>query len=223
VVFARFSSKSPMPDRTSIPRQSPDRALLSTSPADLPQSCLVTSQCLQIHGAFLGVYLPQVHTAASSSPKISTGWLHTAYECSNTDKLLSDAFSALSLQCLRRNDDTANEMRSQMLRGRVLRNLSRRLDSGPQALEDTTLACVMVLNFAEVRLQPMTMSSLLISVKSQRASSKGASGWLFHAHGASALVEARGTKNYESDFGRQLFLGSRLMNVSHNTRLRDFC
>ncbi|KAJ9636990.1 hypothetical protein H2204_005138 [Knufia peltigerae] len=199
-IFANFDSQSTTLGRTpmAVSRQkSPVRETLPASPVDLPQPCLVTSHCLQIHGAFLGIYLPQSCTAVNPSPAVTTGWLRAAYELSSTDQLLSDAFSALSIQCLGRHDDLEGKRRSQMLRGRVMRNLSRRIGSGSRALEDTTLACVMMLNFVE----------------SQSANSKGASGWLFHAQGVSALIKARGAKNHESSFGQQLFLGSRLMDL----------
>lgn len=129
------------------------RERISASPVDLPQHCLVTSYQLQIHGAFLGIYLPETSTVANLPPVCTTGWLRAAYELCSTDQLLSDALSALSIQCLQRHGDLEGEQRSQMLRGRVIRNLSRRLNSGSRALEDTTLACVMVLNFVEVRLR----------------------------------------------------------------------
>jgi hypothetical protein len=53
----------------------------------------------------------------------------------------------------------------------------------------------------------------LTTTKSHRANREGASGWLSHAQGISALVHARGAKNYSSDFGRELVSGSRLISV----------
>ncbi|KPI34655.1 uncharacterized protein AB675_11643 [Cyphellophora attinorum] len=199
VVFVRCGPK-PMPPRDASrdrhQTKSNESGASLPSVENVPQACLATAYRLQTHGNFLGVYLPQT-SATATSATCTTAWLHSAYELSSTDQLLSDALSALSIQCLAHDGDLGAESQSQLLCGRVIRNLPKRLDARSQALGDTTLACVMVLNL----------------LWSHRANREGASGWLFHAHGISALIHARGARNHSSDFGRELVSGSRLISL----------
>ena len=61
-----------------------------------------------------------------------------------------DALSAVSLAYLERRDGYYDAVRGQMMCGRVMRTLSKRLESENAALEDATLATVMLLNAYEV-------------------------------------------------------------------------
>lgn len=172
------------------------------SPFDLPVSVLLQAQSCQAHGFFLDNYLPRspksLDLHSSTDSYSSTAWYKAAGDLASADPLLNDALLALSLKYAEQSlGSTDAGYQGQLLYSRVVKNLSHRLGNQDEALRDTTLAAVMALTTWET----------------QTAGKHGANGWLSHVRGALMLVQLRGSKNFATDFGKKLYLGSLLSNV----------
>ena len=161
---------------------------------DLPVSCLNTFNQLQIRANGLSDYL-----GSDGFVPTSTAWLGAAQELSSPDDVLSDALCALSLSCIGA-DDFANAQPSrhgQMMYGKTIRRLAISLNRDADALEDSTLATVMV----------------LAAYEAKTATKAGMGAWLTHVKGTSQLVQLRGRRNGATEFAQKLYLGSRLLEV----------
>lgn len=169
---------------------------------DLPISVLLQAQSNQAHGFFLDNYLPKSPKSfdlqSSTDSYSSTAWFKAAGELAPSDPLLNDALVALSLKYAEQNLGSVDAAyQGQIIYNRVVKNLTRRLGNQNEALRDTTLAAIMAMTTWET----------------QAAGKDGATGWLYHVRGALTLVQLRGSKNFATDFGKKLYLGSLLSNV----------
>lgn len=141
---------------------------------------------------------------SSTESYSSTAWFKAAGELAPTDPLLNDALIALSLKYAEQNLGSVDAAyQGQLIYSRVVKNLSHRLGNQNEALRDTTLAAIMAMTTWET----------------QAAGQDGATGWLYHVRGALMLVQLRGSKNFATDFGKKLYLGSLLSNVRIFLRL----
>lgn len=142
-------------------------------------------------------------------------WLLQANDLSSSDKLLSVALDALSFSIFERKVfGSASLPKSQELYSRAVRGLSARLNDRNAAMEDSTLATTMILTAFEVSEKKQGVHIVTDAAKTQTATEAGMSGWLPHVNGAAYLVRLRGERNNSSEFAKQLFLGTRLWDVS---------
>lgn len=120
-----------------------------------PQSLLASSYYAQMHGSYIGKYVPSRRFGSQGSQDhVASSWIISAYDRTHTDSLLADSLAALSLAFHERQDEL-NEysLGSQILYARAVEALSRRLRLQEQVTADSTLAAVLLLVQFEVRRQ----------------------------------------------------------------------
>ena len=170
---------------------------------EMPQSALAMINRSQLQGSFLCEFLPSSAKSTTILPSLvdgarQTSWLYQAYDIAMADELLSDSLHALTLAHFNRRgiaDVSNNDCRSAY--GKAMRSLGKRLSQPDRVFEDSTLAATMT----------------LISYEAETARSDAPLRWFDHVRGVLALVDARGKRNFATDFAQQLFDATRIFEI----------
>lgn len=125
------------------------------TPIDLPQALLQSAHASRAHGFFLDEYLPRsnksIELNSFTGNPAAAAWIRRFGYLASSDPLLNDALLALSLkraEQVYQSPDIA--MQSIMVYSRVVKNISYRLSSPTDSMNDSTLAAVMALTTWEV-------------------------------------------------------------------------
>lgn len=152
------SPESTDTDQRSLTRQTTPFSFSSdyASPFDLPLGLLRAADSSRVHGYFLNDYLPKSARSfelnSATDSLAASAWFKTCGYLASSDQLLSDALLALSLKHaeeVHKSPELA--LQGAMVYGRLVKQISHRLNDPVQSMSDSTLAAVMALTTWEVR------------------------------------------------------------------------
>ncbi|KAL3418617.1 hypothetical protein PVAG01_10333 [Phlyctema vagabunda] len=126
---------------------------------------------------------------------------------------LSTAFSAVALAAFGVRPFSKSLLpQADALYVRALKQINSVLQHPKLALEDSTLATVLLLGFYEARAilsDEQYWQSVLTSSQTLTSSQLTVKGWISHIEGAVALLKSRGKQQMETQIGRELFMAIR--------------
>lgn len=116
----------------------------------------------------------------------------------------------------RQNGLRDSALGSRELYVKAMSTLSHRLSTMHPALADSTLASALLLVAYEVslRIYAIILWEAVADRTKGQSSTKGLIDWYHHVEGVSTLISLRGQSNTSTEFGYQLYLGSRVLDVS---------